>query len=242
MSKNSRSKTEICNHEQTRLDPVLKVPMCISCFKVLPFNQSLVDASVNYTRCFARKQAEKSILKDVQGCNIPSEIVHEANQLYTKVTDGKTCRAKNRQGLIFACVFYAYQMAGKPLSLDQLNDKFDLPAKVISKGVKHVGLQLANTKMSCSYISAKELIPGIMSRFNADSRQISEVQLLFATVDGKSVILNRSKPQSVACGVIYYYIEITQRGIPLSEFSKTVELSELTIEKITREIKFILKR
>ena len=237
-----KSSETACKHDDVEIDTVLKVPICKSCFKPVEFGKSSTDASANFSRCFARKVADKSIFKDLKVLDIPTEIIHDANVLYMSVTKGKTCRAKNRQGLIFACVFYAYQQSNKPKSLSQLNEKFDLPAKVISKGVKHVGLELAGTKMKYSYITAGDLIPDIMSRLNAGTEQVSEVKMLFSKIDGKSVILNRSKPQSVACGIIYYYIKHTNRPITLDAFAKKVELSELTIEKVVKEIDDILLR
>lgn len=229
-----------CKHEDVEMDPTLNVPVCKVCFKPTDFGKSAADASANFSRCFARKVADKSIFKDIDNLDIPKEIVHDANVLYTHVTKGKTCRAKNRQGLIFACVFYAYQHSNKPQSLDQLNVKFNLPAKVISKGVKQVGLVLAGINMKHTYITAKDLIPDIMSRLNAGLKQVSEVQKLFDRIDGKSVVLNRSKPRSVACGVVYYYIKHTNRTIPIDQFAKKVELSELTIEKVMKEIDSIV--
>ena len=60
-------------------------------------------------------------------------------------------------------------------------------------------------------------------------------------IKNKSSILNRSRPQSVASGLVRYYILKNNKNISLSEFKSKVNLSELTINRICKEITKILE-
>ena len=231
-----------CPHENTLLDHGLKVMVCTECFiAIVDDSGSFTGASSSFARCFARKVSDKGIYNDVIGYGFPNNIIFEANRIYSHVTKGKTCRANNRQGLVFACVFHAFQNSGEPKSFDYINKKFNLQQKVISKGVKRVGLSMAGLNIKNTYITATNLNPEIMNMFNATPTQIGEVIAMYSFIDGKSVLLTRSKPQSVACGVVFYYIQSTGRKITIDDFTSKVKLSELTINKIMKEIHRIVE-
>ena len=80
-----------------------------------------------------------------------------------------------------------------------------------------------------------------MEKFDATSQQIDEVNELYLKIHNRSSILNRSRPQSVASGLVRYYILLKGKDISIKEFQQKVKLSELTIEKMAREISRILK-
>ena len=80
-----------------------------------------------------------------------------------------------------------------------------------------------------------------MEKFDATEHQIEEVNTLYSKIHNKSSILNRSRPQSVASGLVRYYILMKGKDISMKEFKQKVKLSELTIEKMAKEISRILK-
>ena len=67
-----------------------------------------------------------------------------------------------------------------------------------------------------------------------------EVLELYEKIKNKSTVINRSRPQSVASGLVRYYILLKRKDIPMNEFRSKVELSELTINRIVKEIEKIL--
>ena len=79
-----------------------------------------------------------------------------------------------------------------------------------------------------------------MNEFSASSDQKKEVVELYNLVKGKSAKINRSRPQSVAAGLAFFWICKNSKNITIKEFSKTVKLSELTVSKVTKEISAIL--
>ena len=79
-----------------------------------------------------------------------------------------------------------------------------------------------------------------MDKFEASKEQKNEVINLYNKIKNKSSKINRSRPQSISSALIYYWISYKNINISLKEFSKRVELSELTILKISKEISEIL--
>ena len=60
--------------------------------------------------------------------------------------------------------------------------------------------------------------------------------VLFNQIKNRSSRINRSRPQSTASGLVFYWICKNNKNITLKQFKKTVSLSEITINKIAREI------
>ena len=95
--------------------------------------------------------------------------------------------------------------------------------------------------MKTTYITPQNLIREIMKKFDATPEQIDEVNQLYLQIHNKSSILNRSRPQSVASGLVRYYILLKGKDITIKEFRQKVKLSELTIEKMAKEISRVLQ-
>jgi hypothetical protein len=186
-------------------------------------------------RCHLRKYEEKTIYKDIEEMNFSLDIVECSNDLYFKITSGSTKRGNIRKALVFACVFNAFKQKGDPQLPDELRKKFNITKQQVSKGLNFFNRQYGKTKRM-SQTSPSAFISKIMSRFNASRKQVSDVEKLFDKIQNKSLLLNRSNPLSVISGLIYYYCKSIGRSISCSHFSEIVELSELTIIKIAKEI------
>lgn len=192
-------------------------------------------------RVQARKSDDKSIFKDVETMRFSSKVVSDANDLYTLVTKGHIYRGKTRKAIIFACIFQAYKTNNNPQPYDQLINMFSITKKAGLGGIKHVGLNAPkDSKMHTMYITPVNLMEDIMMKFNATEAQKDEVKMLYESIKNRSSILNRSRPQSVAAGVIYYWIDKNGININLKDFAQKADLSELTITKISKEIQIVL--
>ena len=224
----------------------LGVKTCIGCGKELA-SDSEADKDDKQTprldpgRCQIRKNEEKSIAKDVEKMNFSDAIVRSANSIFQETTKGHIFRGNSRRAVIFACIFHAYKLAGNPQSCDSLIDLFNLERKVGLRGLKMVGLNAPkNSLIRTAHITAVDLIKEIMKQFAASDSQIADVVALHERIENTSSVLNRSRPQSVAAGLVYFFIRLKQKEIPIKDFVDVVNLSELTVLKIAREIARLL--
>jgi transcription initiation factor TFIIIB Brf1 subunit/transcription initiation factor TFIIB len=188
-----------------------------------------------------RKTEERSIYKDVENLGFSESIVKTANIIYSKVTKGKIFRGNSRKAIVFACIFHAFKMSGNPLSHERLISIFKLNRKTGLKGLKYVNLYAPkDSAIRTTYITPINLVEEIMDQFDASDAQKDEVKKLYGRIHNKSSRLNRSRPQSVAAGLTFYWICIKQKDISLKDFTEKVTLSELTINKIAKEIALVL--
>ena len=201
------------------------------------YGQSDTRHSSDPNRVQIRKSDERSIYKDVENMGFSDKIVSDANKIYFQVTHGQIFRGNSRKSIVFACIFHAYKLSGKPQSHEKLIHVFNLNRKTGLKGLKHVNLHAPkNSNIRTTYITPINLVEEIMEKFSATSEQKQEVIKMYNQIRNKSSKLNRSRPQSVASGLVYFWICSKKKDISLKQFTKKVSLSELTINKIANEI------
>ena len=194
-------------------------------------------------RCNLRRTDEKGIYKDIEKYSINPKVINTANEIYEEVTNNKIYRGNTRKGIVFACVFHAYNINKNPQSCKNLIQIFDLEQKVALKGLKFVNLNLpvnSNIRSDNSSNNVEHLILEIMNQFNATETQIRDVNKLYEHLLNRSSLLNRSRPQSVAYGLVCYYIMKKNPDYSIDFFKEKIKLSELTLTRIVREIETII--
>ncbi len=246
----SGSENNDCKHEHIITE--LSVKICVACgFEV--------EKELNYdkewrfyqkeksqndtTRCHQRKNNIKTIHKDLENLGFNSKIINTANELYQKVTQGKIYRGNSRKSIVFACVFSAFKIHNNPQTCENLIRIFNLKRKLGLKGLKYIHLNIEkDTQVHNIRITPYHIISEMIQKFiTSDPTQVDEVHAIYEFVKDKSSVLNRSRPNSTAAGIIYYYILKNNKSITLKQFSREIELSELTIRKVSKEVDLIYK-
>ena len=206
------------------------------------YGQNDMKHSSDPNRVQMRKTEERSIFKDVENLGFSESIIVKANKIYAQVTEGKIFRGNHRKAIVFACVFHAYKMSGKPQSHERLIQIFNLSRKTGLRGLKYVNLYAPkDSKIRTTYITPINLVEEIIEKFSATKEQKQEVVELYEKIKNKSSRLNRSRPQSVASGLVFYWISMKGKEINIKDFAKKVILSELTISRISKEIQDVLQ-
>jgi len=165
------------------------------------------------------------------------KIVSDANKLYFQVVKNQIFRGNSRKSIIFACIYHAFKRSEQPQSHEALINVFNLTRKTSLRGLKHVSLHAPkDSSIRTTYITPVHLVKEIMDKFQATDEQKKEVIDLYKLIKNRSSRLNRSRPKSVSSGLIYYWICKNKKEISIKEFSKKVALSELTVNKISKEI------
>jgi transcription initiation factor TFIIIB Brf1 subunit/transcription initiation factor TFIIB len=250
-----------CSHSDTHIDN--GVVHCIICGEQIDRNISN-DKQWSYhdthnplytmdpTRCQMRKSEDRNIFKDVETLGFSDKIVELANNIYSDVTRiekkqpadpelYKICRGNSRKALVFACIFHAYKLSGDPQSCESLIKTFNIDRKAGLKGLKQVNLNAPKkSPIRTTYITPGNLVDEIMDKFSATDEQKKEVMELYNSIENRSSSLNRSRPQSVASGIVYYWICTTNKPISIKDFTERVKLSELTVNKKAKEIARVL--
>ena len=244
------SDEEICNHGDVIVEN--GICTCIECGEEIKrdisnekewryYGAADKKSSSDPNRVQVRRIDEKSIFKDVEMMGFSDKIVSLANDIYMQVTHGKIRRGYSRKSIIFACIFYSFKLCNQPQSSDRLIQIFTLSRKSGLNGLKIVNESMPkDSEIHTTYITPINIIEEIMAKFSAKPDQKREAIAIYEKTKNKSSKLNRSRPQSIASGIVYHWVKLNNIHVTLKEFAEKVNLSELTITKITKEIEDIL--
>ena len=167
--------------------------------------------------------------------------IAQGNDLYMKVTKGYIYRGNSRKAIIFACMYTVYKLSGNPQSYEKMMNSFKLTTKSALKGLRQVNSNIPKDYLiQIKYEKPINIVDQIMDLFHASETQKEDVRNYYSQIKNKSSKLNRSRPQSVACGLIYYWIKKEGKSITLKEFADKTHLSESTINAIAKEVGDIL--
>jgi transcription initiation factor TFIIIB Brf1 subunit/transcription initiation factor TFIIB len=206
------------------------------------YGQSDNKRTSDPNRVHLRKIEERNIYKDVETMGFSEKIVSLANQIYIQVTKGQIFRGNSRKAIIFACIFHSFKLAGMVQSHESLIKIFKLDRKNALKGLKYVNLNVPKDSLiHTTYITPANLVDEMMDKFNATPEQKQEVKDIYEKIKNKSSKINRSRPQSICSGILFFFICSKGIDVSLKEFASKTELSELTISKMAKEVSEVLK-
>jgi hypothetical protein len=197
--------------------------------------------SLDPNRCYIRKTNDKSIYNDLKNMEISNHIKDIANKIYLEVCNGKVHRGVRRKSIVFASIFHAYKIDNSPQSCESLLKIFKIKRKDALKGLKFINDNISkNSPIRTLYITPEHIISEFLYKFKVSDKKKKEIINLYTSIKNRSTILNRSRPQSVASGVIWYWIRLNNKKITIKEFIKKVQLSELTVSKMSKEVERLL--
>lgn len=196
-------------------------------------NERFTIESKSLSRCHPRKDMERSLYKDLQDRKFPQNIIEKADEYYKKIIDGEIYRANKRLAIVFFCTFQAYMDIGEPQSAPELAKKFNINKKTISLGFT-IGTEHFRNNVHKRYISPLDLVPRILSQAGITDYLVyyKDIEKIYNYVESVSVDIKTSIPQSVAAGLVYFYLKLKDNPITKTEFSKIVNLTEITFVKI----------
>jgi transcription initiation factor TFIIIB Brf1 subunit/transcription initiation factor TFIIB len=234
---------QICSH--SRISTEHNIEICDDCGEEV---RTFLDIEHPNENMLLRVPVTRTIQERLVDMGIPANVREKTEMIYNNTTGGKNQRGDFRDGLILASVFEAYKQLGHDnITMRSLRDKADL-----KKSRSHVGRKLVMLRAPkedrgtmSSYTSPVSLVEDMLSHWKMDTfsleKCIDEIMIIFQKVEEKSDLSERSRPSSVAAGMVYYYMLLNSKPIKLGEFSTKVGLSETIIKKNATAISKVLK-
>lgn len=196
------------------------------------------------SRCHSVRSEFKSLKKtfDTLKIDVPDAIRHQTEQDFSIIVGDKTLRSRNRNSIIAACLFHAYIKFGECRTNDYIRDMFDLSRRDMSKGIKEY--QKVFPESRSVLVRPHDLVSWIFYLTDIDRRHYANVIKILDYITNTSAMINRSTAQSVANAAIYFYLRLNPEyqeklGLTKSVFANLVNLSEITISKLVKEISSI---
>lgn len=177
-----------------------------------------------------------SILGDLQQYSEPEDIKNQADVIYNKMIY-RVRRGKIRDQMLFYCVYCAYRELNRDVNPVHLGAKFNLtPGEVQRCDSIFSPLQTGYRPPSTNTSSVRYL-PEYCRQMDLSDDAISEVVALSQNILRKDPTLSQENPQTVAAGLLRYYI--VTNGIVCDDpqrITKVTGRSTVTIEGMFRRI------
>jgi transcription initiation factor TFIIB len=177
---------------------------------------------------------------------IPKIIIDEALRQHKKISDLKTFRGCNRDGVIAASVYIAGRIHNYPRTAKEIATIFHLDNTHATKGCKNAVYLLnkmessnnSNNRTRFYRTNPISFIERYCSRLNINAELTKVCQFVAIKID-KNNLMPENTPHSVAAGIVYFVGQACNLNISKRAIKNCSEISEVTINKCFKKLEKI---
>ena len=178
-----------------------------------------------------------------KNAGIPKIIVDEALRQHKKLSEEKTFRGDNRDGIIAASIYIAARIHKYPRTAKEIASIFHLDNTSATKGCKNA-VNLLN-KMEKDDASSdkthfyKTTPTAFIERYCSKlglNKELTKVCLFVAHKISQKNLIPENTPHSVAAGIVYFVAQSCNLNVSKKNVNKCSEISEVTINKCYKKL------
>ena len=204
-----------------------------------------------YTEWQSMPYKEKSKYDDFQtitmiakNAGIPKIIIDDAIRYYNKVSEAKTFRGLNRDGILAASIYISFSINKNPRTSREIANIFHLDNTSATKGCKNVinilnDIEMENEENDNITILTKTtpstFIDRYCSKLNVNNELTTLCMFIAKLVEIKKYIPENT-PNSIAAGIIYYVSLHCNLNISKKQIHNISTISEVTINKCCKKL------
>uniref|UniRef100_A0A6C0CPD7 Cyclin-like domain-containing protein n=1 Tax=viral metagenome TaxID=1070528 RepID=A0A6C0CPD7_9ZZZZ len=199
--------------------------------------------SMPYTEKALYDEFEKiKILAGQSG--IPKIIIDEALRQHKKISEMRTFRGLNRDGIIAASIYIACRVNLFPRTAKEIAVIFRLDASSSTKGCKNATHLINNLEVNENDNNKKtflgkskpiNFIERFCSKLNINNELTKLCKFIAIQIEKKNIIPENT-PHSVAAGIIYFVSQTCKLNISKKDVYNVSTISEVTINKCYKKL------
>jgi|TARA_B100000674_G_scaffold467820_1_gene453143 transcription initiation factor TFIIB len=174
---------------------------------------------------------------------IAKVIVDEALRQHKQISQEKTFRGFNRDGIIAASVYIACRIHNYPRTAKEIATIFHLDNTSATKGCKNAGQIINNIegtnpekeRIHLHQTTPQAFIERYCSKLNIN-KEITKVCMFVAHKIEQKNKIRENTPNSVAAGIVYFIGQECNLNISKKNVSLCSEISEVTINKCYKKL------
>ena len=242
------------NSDPTRcgmpINPLLK-ESSFGCKVVCHMNSSYEMKRIKrHTDWLSMPYKEKSQYEEFQRITIlaalsgiPKLIIDDAMRYHKKVSEAKTFRGLNREGIIAASIYISARINNYPRTAKEIATIFNLDNTSATKGCKNA-LSIINElehemhnddKITLCKTTPESFIDRYCSRLNINSELTKLAKFIAIRIENNNLIPENT-PHSIAAGIIYFVSQECNLNISKNAINNISEISEVTINKCYKKL------
>ena len=201
-----------------------------------------------YTEWQSMPYKEKAKYDDFQvitmmatNSGIPKIIIDDAIRYYDKISEAKTFRGLNRDGLLAASIYISFSINKNPRTSKEIATIFNLDNTSATKGCKNA-INILNdletndeTKTELIKTTPTSFIDRYCSRLNINS-ELTKLCLFIANKIEKQGLIPENTPHSISAGIVYFVSIKCNLNISKKDINNVSKISEVTINKCFKKL------
>lgn len=174
---------------------------------------------------------------------IPKYIIDDALIYHKKISEEKTFRALNRDGIIAASIYISAKINNFPRSAKEIASIFHLDNSSATKGCKNALVILnkieknveGDDKTILCQTKPISFIERYCSKLNMNNELTKLCQFVAIKIE-KDKLIPENTPHSIAAGIVYFVSDICHLNISKKDIRTISEISEVTINKCCKKL------
>jgi transcription initiation factor TFIIB len=203
-----------------------------------------------YTEWQSMPYREKSQYEDFQRITIladqggiPKIIIDEAMRYHKKISETKTFRGLNRDGVIAATIYVAARINNYPRTAKEIATIFHLDNTSATRGCKNAVSIINelehemenNEKTALCNTTPMSFIDRYCSRLNINAELTRVCQFIANRIQAANMIPENT-PHSIAAGIVYFVAQQCNLNVSKQSVNFVSEISEVTINKCYKKL------
>ena len=229
------------NSDPTRcgipINPLLK-ESSYGC-KVIPMGNSSYEMRKikRYTDWQAMPYREKSqneefqkITMMAQNNGISKLFIDDAIRYHKKISEYKTFRGMNRDGIVAASLYISFRINDCPRTPKEIATIFNLDYTHATKGCKNA-MSIINTL-------EKDLDKNEKTQYGTTNplAELTKLAQFIAKIIENKNLIPENTPPSIAAGIVYFICQVCKLNISKIDVNNISEISEVTINKCYKKL------
>tara|TARA_B100000886_G_scaffold21010_1_gene13395 strand:+ start:1710 stop:2804 length:1095 start_codon:yes stop_codon:yes gene_type:complete len=219
----------------------------VSCSKSASYEMRKIK---RYTEWQSMPYKEKSKYDDFQiitliakNAGIPKIIIDDAIRYYDKLSEAKTFRGLNRDGILAASIYISFSTNRNPRTSREIATIFQLDNTSATKGCKNAinilndlecnmetnDMTILTKSTPCTFIAR------YCSKLNVN-QELTKLCLFIAKIVESQRLIPENTPHSIAAGIIYYVSLSCNLNICKKDIHQISQISEVTINKCCKKL------
>ena len=178
-----------------------------------------------------------------QQSGIPKMIIDDAVIYHKKLSEAKTFRGCNRDGIIAATIYISCRINDYPRTAKEIATMFNLDNTSATKGCKNatsiineIEQTMCNSdKTSFSKTTPSSFIERYCSKLGINN-ELTMVCKFIAIIIEKKNLIPENTPHSIAAGIVYYVSQLCNLNVCKKNVNNVSEISEVTINKCYKKL------
>lgn len=188
---------------------------------------------------------KQSTEKYIQQCayrkkiDLPQKIIESAlNDYYIPLLEacGSTFRNPVRQGVLTACIYYAYRSHGTPKPTSELRMIFDVEEQHVSSGIRKLQQSIKTPDFAIELDPTIGYIDQIVSTHNIDEKYLPFMNDLANALIPRNMNGQQFRPGTKSAGVVHILSQCLKLGIDIDQIADKKIVATNSILRITSAV------